>query len=425
MNFSAQCHNESFDIYVIDDDRVTLKLIESLLSKDNFCADTFLDSKEAWLALEKQKTPAVIFLDWSMPVLDGIKLTKLIKSRSEHFYSYLIMITSHATIENTVEAFDAGVDDFLEKPVVPELLRCRMKSAERFMQRELELIVEQNYLSLHASQMESLVQEQAKQLVDADRMVTLGTMSAGIAHEINNPTAFISGNVQNLETYWEYLEPQLRSLPPDEITDKEKFDFVMEGAPKAIAGIQKGVERISKIVKSLKTYSHVKGNKQERCNIEKLIQDSLELSKTNMRKDITILVELEDQLPEPAGDFLKLEQVIVNILVNASHAMEDVKEPVLKVAARAMEQGVTIDIQDNGPGIPDKMLSRLWTPFFTTKEVGKGTGLGLYICRNIVEEHDGKISASNTDEGGACFTIKLPVSEESQIEPLTDHGEEK
>lgn len=411
---NQKCKNSSYDIILIDDDPIALKMLEKLLCSEQFCVIPFSDPVEAWRYLEKHTKPCVIFVDWSMPVIDGIQLTKLVKQRSQHLYSYMVMVTANTDLSHTVEAFNAGADDFLEKPIVPDLLKCRMRSADRVVIRELELQVERNYLEMHATQMECLVQEQAKQLVDADRMVTLGTMSAGIAHEINNPTAFISGNIQNLAEYWKVLEPALHKLELDQMENAEQLEFILEEAPKAIAGVQNGVARIVNIVKNLKSYSHVKGAAQKPCDIDRLIQESLELTKNSMRKDTTILLEVDEDLPSPPGNFQKLEQVLVNIIVNASHALEEQKKPVIAIRATSNNDVLELSVTDNGKGIPEKAMTRLWTPFYTTKEVGKGTGLGLYICRNIVEEHNGTISAANNETGGACFTIRLPLAHESQ-----------
>jgi C4-dicarboxylate-specific signal transduction histidine kinase len=123
---------------------------------------------------------------------------------------------------------------------------------------------------------------------------------------------------------------------------------------------------------------------------------------------VQVIPEFEDNLPSVRGDAQQLEQVLVNLCVNAAHAMEGLPERKIWVRAKADGEFVVLTVEDSGKGIPEENLESIWNPFFTTKEVGKGTGLGLSICQNIIEEHGGTIGASNVPGGGALFTIRLP-----------------
>ncbi|MCI5064833.1 ATP-binding protein, partial [bacterium] len=137
----------------------------------------------------------------------------------------------------------------------------------------------------------------------------------------------------------------------------------------------------------------------------------------SLGKKVTVITEIPEELPCVFVDAQKIEQVLVNLMVNAGHALEKSEAPVIRLSATKQEKTISLFVQDNGSGIPDDKLDKIWMPFFTTKEVGKGTGLGLHICRDIIEAHDGQITATNSDDGGALFQVILPSLNESEVVP--------
>ncbi|MBI3987579.1 MAG: PAS domain S-box protein [Lentisphaerae bacterium] len=278
-------------------------------------------------------------------------------------------------------------------------------------QTEQEITEKNKQLQLYATKMESLAEERAKQLVHADRLVRLGVMSAGIAHEVNNPTVFISSNAEMMSKFWAELEPALRQCPETDEKRRQKHAFILEEFPKVLSGIRMGVDRIQHIVKGLKSFSYQGQGAVEKapCDPNLCVTQALEMFRNALKKFITVETRLGENLPKILGDSQQLVQVLVNLFANAADAMEAQGEGVLTIRTLVNEERVRIEVDDTGPGIPTDKLVNIWEPFFTTKAKGKGTGLGLSISHSIITAHNGTLEAENKPEGGARFVIELPA----------------
>jgi len=233
-------------------------------------------------------------------------------------------------------------------------------------------------------------------------------MAAGIAHEISNPTMFISANLRSLEKNWPAIKESLDNSR-SKIGDDEA-DFVLDDMPKVSAAIKKGVERTKKIVDSLKNYSHQESGERKIVSVEECIDQAIEICHNRIKYNVTI----ERPQPNPSlqakCDPQQIEQIFVNLLVNATDAIEEHKgNGVIEITAEEGAKSTCIKFADNGPGIPEDKVEDLFKPFYTTKEVGKGTGLGLAICQNIAEDHDGSLTVKNRTQGGAEFMLELPL----------------
>jgi two-component system NtrC family sensor kinase len=410
------------NVCIVDDDPLTVRILHKHFSKWGYAIEEHTDPQAALARITSSTPPFLVILDWMMPELNGIEICKEVKKKENGRFCYILMLTSKSNSEDLVTALDAGAHDFLSKPVNPKVLRSKVEVAERLLQHELELEVERRYWNLHADQMEDLANERARQLTHSDRMASIGVMAAGIAHEINNPTSFISGNIQTFERFWPDLEQLLQSDLAQEEGNAEKHQFILEEVPSLIDGIKSGVHRISKIVKGLKSFVHQREPVHANCNIAELVDESIHLT-NNVLKRISVQNEICSEVPMVRADGQKIQQVLINLMVNAAHAMEKSQKATLILTAEPKDKFVELHIQDSGPGIPEEMLDKIWMPFFTTKEVGKGTGLGLHICRDIMEEHGGTIDATNTPGGGACFTMRIPISYSAdQNIPQTEEG---
>ena len=283
-----------------------------------------------------------------------------------------------------------------------------MAVGRRVVELDSSLIDANRQLTRYANEMEKLARERAKQLVHAERMATVGIMASGIAHEINNPTMFISANLRAFEKNWPSIKDSLE-YARQKIGDDEA-DFVLDDMPKVSAGIKKGIERTKKIVDSLRTYARKEPGVHKPVNVEECIDQSLEICHNRIKYNVTI----ERPQPNPSlqanGDAQQIEQIIVNLLVNATDAIEEHKgEGVIEITTEKGADSIRIKLADDGPGIPEDKIDDLFKPFYTTKEVGKGTGLGLAICQNIAEDHGGSLTVKNRPQGGAEFTLELPL----------------
>jgi len=238
--------------------------------------------------------------------------------------------------------------------------------------------------------LDNVTEERQKQerLFLTDRLSSIGEMSAGVAHELNNPLTGIVSLSQLL----------LESNPPEDLRED-------------ITDIHNEAQRAASIVKNLLTFSRKHAPVRESIQLNRIIEDVLLLRAYEHKvNNIKVATHLAPDLPEVVVDYHQMQQVFLNIVLNAESAMAEVKNPgSLIVTTRRLNGLVTVSFSDDGPGIPQENLHRVFDPFFTTKEVGKGTGLGLSICYGIVTQHGGKIYAKNNAGKGATFIVELPV----------------
>ncbi len=388
---------------VADDETTSRMLLQHLLGSWGYDVVAAEDGKQAWQWLSSKDPPALAVLDWMMPGMDGIDICQRLRSEATDTYVYTILVTHRQEQNDLSQALDAGADDFVRKPLNPAELKSRLAVGQRVVTYETKI-------KRYARKMEELAESRAKQLVHADRMATLGLLSAGVAHEVNNPATFISGNAQTLKRFWKDVETVLAALPRQDEETQRKLAFITEEFPKALDGIHNGVKRIAGIVKGLKAYARQGNTPKAACAIEGCVERALDLCRYQLKNaDVTIVCELDEHLPEVFADAQQIEQVLVNLMVNGSHAMDGRDNPVLRISGSSNGREVCVCIEDSGTGIPPQIMDQIWDPFFTTKSAGKGTGLGLAICKGIVEDHSGTISVENKFEGGARFRLTLPV----------------
>ena len=270
---------------------------------------------------------------------------------------------------------------------------------------------------------EELVFKQ-KQLVQSEKMASLGIISAGVAHEINNPIGFVLSNVvtlgENVASFNSLCtrlkgvfeaandDDQLRASVSELATfyAEEDFDFVVEDGEGLITETTDGIVRVRDIVAGLKSFARVDTDEKTVANINECIESTLKIldSQTKYACDVKCCFA---ELPEIMCFPGKLNQVFMNLIVNAVHAVEE--DGVICVSTTQESDSVTITVSDNGKGIAPEHLEDLFTPFFTTKPVGEGTGLGLSISHGIIEEHGGTISVDSTVGEGTTFTVTLPA----------------
>lgn len=255
------------------------------------------------------------------------------------------------------------------------------------------------------------------QLLHAEKMVSLGRLVAGVAHELNNPISFVLGNVLSLKRYASRLESYLGTVHASEAAEdgalramrqELRIDRILADMPHLIDGMIEGAERTRDIVDALKRFSAVDKTTPEQVNLNEVVERSVRWVVQSASAKFAVDVDLPAGLL-CSGSSGQLQQVVMNLIQNACDATARQTEPRLKVTG-SLEGGMAVlRFADNGPGIPEEHLSRLFEPFFTTKPVGQGTGLGLSISYGIVERHGGKLSARNLPAGGAEFELSLPV----------------
>ncbi|MDA8141787.1 MAG: response regulator [Desulfobacteraceae bacterium] len=269
------------------------------------------------------------------------------------------------------------------------------------------------------------------QMLQSEKMAAIGQLSAGVAHEINNPTGFVSNNLNTLKEYQQGIATliglyrqlgdllQAESNPSTfssglmeklnavaKLEQELKIDFLLGDITDLISDCLEGTRRIKKIVADLKHFVHPGEDAWQLVDINEGLTTTLNVVNHEIKYRAVVETELSE-LPMVNGYPQELNQVFMNLLVNAAQAMD--KNGRIRIKSRLCDRWAEVIVQDTGCGIPAENLSKIFEPFFTTKEAGKGTGLGLYIVRNIVEKHKGSIDVESKIGEGTTFTIHLPV----------------
>jgi signal transduction histidine kinase len=387
-------------ILVADDDLVSRCLLTTVLKKAGHEVVEAADGSAAWQTMCQPDAPHMVILDWQMPGFSGLELCRKIRAQEGAEYTYVVLQTGRGSAADVQTGFEAGADDYLIKPVDMQQLLQRIRAAARALRHEARI-------ASYAANMERLAEERAKQLVHADRMVTLGVLAAGIAHEINNPATFIAGNVQTMERVWGRIVAMLAKTGVG--AEDPMLAMARQEFPEMMADIRNGVVRITTIVQGLKRFARQEQGSKAPFSVAEACGAALRLCQNRLKHQITVSLEVSEALPRAVGNVQQIEQVLVNLLVNAADAMEAQGQGTLQIRAFYEPPCIRVAVYDSGPGLPAAVLDRMFDPFFTTKQADKGTGLGLPISRGIIEEHGGVLRGYNQAGGGASFEFTLPV----------------
>jgi len=285
--------------------------------------------------------------------------------------------------------------------------------------------------------------EQASiQLLQSEKMASIGQLAAGVAHEINNPMGYVNSNLNLLSTYRKELAEVIemyRNLCKElnngadvsalkrageeiiEAEERVELDEMLTDLKDMISESIEGAERVTYIVKNLKEFSHPESGTPQRSDIKHALESTLNIVWNELKYKAEVIKEYED-LPMVPCYPQELKQVFMNILMNASQAIPEKGKIIIRTF---QEEGwINVQIEDTGEGMPPEMVSKIFDPFYTSKEVGKGTGLGLSISYSIMQKHGGKIEVESTPGEGSVFTLKLPVSPEDQLNETEKKEEE-
>ncbi len=373
-------------ILIVDDEVANVRLLERLLERGGYTDLRSTTESRQVVPLFREFQPDLVLLDLLMPQPDGFQILEDLKPLiSDGAYLPVLVLTADVSGETKRKALAAGAKDFVIKPfdAMEVLLRIGNLLETRFLYSEIQ---RQNEL------LETRVRERTQQLLQAEKLATLGELIAGIAHELNNPLSAMVGHAQLLR-----LGQQDPSLTA-------RVDRILDAA-----------QRATRVVRNFLTFARRHRPETVAVQVNEIITKTLELLAYQFRVgNIEVRAELAPGLPAIAADPHQIGQVFLNLLNNAAQAMAKAHgRGTLRVSSALSPDGawVTFVVADDGPGIPPENLPCIFEPFFTTKPPGDGTGLGLPIARGIVTEHGGTITVESEPGQGATFVVTLPVSE--------------
>lgn len=261
-----------------------------------------------------------------------------------------------------------------------------------------------------------------EQLLQSEKMASIGQLAAGVAHEINNPVGYIFSNFGTLENYisdlfeiiqyYESIESHIGQptvlAELKQLKEKIELDFLKDDIPELMLQSKEGIERVRKIVQDLKDFSRVDSSLEwQWANLHQGIDSTLNVVNNEIKYKADVIKDYGD-IPDIECLQSQINQVIMNLVVNASHAIGETRGQITVRTSSDASQ-VYIEVSDNGSGIPKEIVSRIFDPFFTTKPIGKGTGLGLSLSYGIIKKHNGDIRVASEFGKGTSFTISLPI----------------
>ncbi|HET8699545.1 MAG TPA: ATP-binding protein [Gammaproteobacteria bacterium] len=390
-------------VLIVDDSAVDCALVAALL-RDKF---TVLEAPDAARGFELYvlERPDCVLLDHNLPGTSGVDaLAEFVGAGAA-----VVMLTGDGSDTLAAEAFKRGARDFVLKN------HLNRSMLERILLREIER--RRLELELHDAQAGLRV---------AQRLEAIGQLAAGVAHEINTPAQYVDGNITFLAERFARLMPLLGALKeriaacPDDaarlrqLAEEANLEFLLREIPSALEEAALGMGHIKKIVTAMKEFSHPSDDKQA-ADLNHGIANTVTIARNEWKYVADVELELAPDLPHVACFPSEINQVVLNLLVNAAHAVGDVfdgENGKGKITIRTRRDGtdVLIEVEDNGCGIPEANLQRIWDPFFTTKEVGKGTGQGLALAhRIVVDHHGGAIRVTSQVGKGTRFKVRLPI----------------
>lgn len=424
------------DVLVVDDNPANLQLLETILQERGYSVRGALSGQVA-LRAARSRPPDIVLLDIRMPEMTGFDVCRELQADERLRPVPVIFISAATDPEDKVRAFREGGRDYVTKPFQAEEVLARVATHLSLARAQADLEARNAALEKALADLKAA---QAR-LVESEKLASLGLLTAGIAHELNNPLNFVAGSVQGIRRT---LDP-VRQLLADftrlaedrpslsdtlrewlEANDADELRGTLE---ELSVNACTGVERAAEIVRGLRIFSRLDEADRKATNLHENLEAALLLIHSRYAGRIRVdrqYAELPPWLCQPG----RINQVFMNLLVNAVDSILGKANPGpdevigirTRLEDRAGSRWAVVEVSDTGIGMGARVREHLFEPFFTTKEAGRGTGLGLAISRTIVQEHGGLIEVESCEGAGSTFRVFLPPLDEP--DPASTPGRE-
>ena len=393
-------------VLIVDDNPSDRALVTALLEHKY----RVLSAPNAAAGLEIYRTerPDCVLLDHNLPGTAGLDAIKSYIAEG----AAVVMLTGSGSDELAAEAFRRGARDYVQKRGL------NRNMLERIVERELE-----------RRRLELDLRRAQERLQLAEKLEAIGQLAAGIAHEINTPTQYVSDNVTFVADAIADLTPVLEAFktlagePGGErlraLAADADLDYLIAEMPAALRSAKAGIRQITNIVLAMKEFSHP-GDEMQRFDLNHAIASTATVTRNEWKYVAELALDLDPELPPVACYPSEINQVLLNLIVNAAHAVGEVysggeRKGTIRISTRRDGRHVVISVDDDGCGIPAEIRHRIFDPFFTTKQTGKGTGQGLAIVHRIVTNHHrGEIDVQSSPGNGTRFELRLPIEAHSE-----------
>jgi two-component system NtrC family sensor kinase len=357
--------------------------------------------------------------------------------KDKNYQNISVKVRGKDELSELAEAFNQLVELLKEENTHRERVEGELKELNSLLEvkvKQRTSLLNQKNFQLEEANKD--LKEAQVQLLQAEKMASVGQLAAGVAHEINNPVGFVNSNMHTLSEYvstYQMIFQQLNdvllkdtAIHQDEaikqlrnIIQQQDMEFINSDISELITDSKDGLIRVAEIVKGLKLFSRVDSDEMQSYNLNDCVRTTLAMVNNQLKYICSVETHL-GSIPHIMMNMGKISQVVTNLLINAGQAIESTGvQGTITITTREFDGSVELSIQDTGCGIESSHLDKLFNPFFTTKPEGQGTGLGLSISFGIAQEHGGTLHASSKDGEGSCFTLCLPIHN-----PLDDNAED-